>query len=106
MAQAAQIGQVTAPKTATQRLLDGVERVGNMDPHPVVIFLILIAIVIVLSVMLSALGAAVTYDRINPETHQVEAATTEIRSLLSADGIRFMYGALIPNFMGFTAVGL
>ena len=32
-----------------QRFLDGVEKVGNMVPHPVVIFLILIAIVIALS---------------------------------------------------------
>ena len=34
-------------KTAMQRFLDGVEKVGNMVPHPVVIFLILIAAVIV-----------------------------------------------------------
>ena len=39
----------TAPKTVMQRLLDGVEKVGNMVPHPVIIFLILIGIVIVLS---------------------------------------------------------
>jgi aminobenzoyl-glutamate transport protein len=77
-----------------------------MVPHPVVIFLILIAIVILLSAVLSFLGAAVTFERINPETHQVETATTEIRSLLSANGIRFMYAELIPNFMSFTAVGL
>ena len=37
-----------APKTAMQKLLDGVESVGNMVPHPVVIFLILIGIVIAL----------------------------------------------------------
>jgi aminobenzoyl-glutamate transport protein len=94
------------PKSGMQRFLDGIERVGNMVPHPVVIFLILIAIVILLSAVLSFLGAAVTFERINPETHQVETATTEIRSLLSANGIRFMYAELIPNFMSFTAVGL
>ena len=33
-------------------------------------------------------------------------ATTGIRSLLNADGIRFMYESLVPNFMSFTAVGL
>ena len=36
-------------KSAMQKLLDAVERVGNMVPHPVVIFLILIGVVIVLS---------------------------------------------------------
>lgn len=96
----------TAPKTVMQRFLDGIERVGNMVPHPVVIFLILIAIVIVLSAVLALFGAGVTMDRINPDTNEIEQATTEIRSLLDADGIRFMYVSLVPNFMAFTAVGL
>jgi aminobenzoyl-glutamate transport protein len=94
------------PKTAMQRFLDGVERVGNMVPHPVIIFLILIAIVIVLSALLGAFGASVSYERINPDTHEIETASTAIRSLVNAEGIRFMYASLIPNFMSFTAVGL
>ena len=95
-----------APKTTMQRFLDGVEKVGNMVPHPVVIFLILIGIVIVLSAVLSLFGASVTFERINAETHQVETATTAISSLLNTDGIRFIYSSLVPNFMSFTAVGL
>ncbi len=96
----------TAPRTTMQRLLDTVERVGNMVPHPVVIFLILIGIVMVLSAVLSLFGAAVTFERINPETDRIETATTAIRSLLNIEGIRFIYSSLIPNFMSFTAVGL
>ncbi|MCX7304016.1 MAG: AbgT family transporter [Hyphomicrobiales bacterium] len=96
----------TAPKTTMQRLLDGIERVGNMVPHPVVIFLILIGIVIVLSAVMGLFGASVTYERINPDTHEVEQASTAIRSLLNIEGIRFMYSSLVPNFMSFTAVGL
>ncbi|TVZ63566.1 putative AbgT family transporter [Rhizobium mongolense USDA 1844] len=95
-----------APKTVMQRFLDGVEKVGNMVPHPVIIFLILIAIVIGLSALLGTFGASITFERINPESHEIEAATTSIRSLLNTDGIRFMYESLIPNFMSFTAVGL
>ena len=95
-----------APKTTMQRFLDAVERVGNMVPHPVIIFLILIGIVIALSAVLSLFGTAVTFERINPETYEIELASTEIRSLLNVEGIRFMYASLIPNFMGFTAVGL
>jgi aminobenzoyl-glutamate transport protein len=67
-----------------------------MVPHPVVIFLILIAIVIAFSALLGAVGTAVTFERINPETHKIEIATTAIRSLLTSDGIRFMYGRLFP----------
>ncbi|WP_376986680.1 AbgT family transporter [Bosea sp. R86505] len=96
----------TAPKTTMQRFLDGVEKVGNMVPHPVVIFLILIGIVIVLSAVFSLFGAQVSYERINPETHEIEKASTAIRSLLNAEGIRFIYSSLVPNFMAFTAVGL
>ncbi|MCP8938229.1 AbgT family transporter [Alsobacter sp. SYSU M60028] len=99
-------GAEPARKTGMQRLLDTVERVGNMVPHPVVIFLILIAVVIVLSAVLSAFGTQVTLETLNPDTHKVDRTTTEIRSLLNADGIRFLYTSLIPNFMSFTAVGL
>lgn len=96
----------SAPKTAMQRFLDGVERVGNIVPHPVVIFLILIAIVIVLSSLLGLIGAGGTFERINPETDEIEIVTITLQSLLTADGIRFMYVSLVPNFMSFTAVGL
>jgi aminobenzoyl-glutamate transport protein len=89
-----------------QKFLDVVERVGNKVPHPAVIFLILIAIVIVLSQILHVLGVSISYQVLNPETHKLDTATTPARSLLTADGIRFMYERLIPNFMSFTAVGL
>lgn len=93
-------------KTMTQRALDTVERVGNSVPHPVVIFLILIAIVLVLSHLLYMLGASVTYQAINPDTHKIETATSAANSLLTADGIRHIYTRLVPNLMGFSAVGL
>jgi aminobenzoyl-glutamate transport protein len=97
---------IKAPKNAMQKFLDVVERVGNKVPHPAVIFLILIIIVVVLSQVMHMLGASISYQVLNPETHKPETATTAARSLLTADGIRFMYERLIPNFMSFTAVGL
>jgi len=93
-------------KTMMQRVLDTVERVGNSVPHPVVIFLVLIAIVLVLSHILHMVGATVTYQVIDPDTHKIETATTTANSLLTADGIRHIYTRLVPNLMGFTAVGL
>ncbi|MBR0695527.1 AbgT family transporter [Bradyrhizobium lablabi] len=89
-----------------QKILDTIERVGNSVPHPVVIFLILIAIVLVLSHLLYMFGASVTYQVINPDTHKLETATTAANSLLTVDGIRHIYTRLVPNFMGFSAVGL
>jgi len=89
-----------------QKLLDGVERVGNKVPHPVMIFVILIGIVAVLSHILYLMGASVTYETINPETHAAEETTTAAKSLLTAEGIRFMYSGVVDNFMSFTAVGV
>src|SRR5262245_5883361 len=124
-----------APKTTTQRLLDVVERAGNRVPHPVLIFLTLIAVVSVFSHILYLTGTSVSHEVIVPETRELEPATpsdasvydgeaavtyqvvderkakvetrTETaRSLLAADGIRFIYARLVPNFLGFSAMGL
>ena len=106
MSQSSNAVKSQASKTAMQKILDTIERVGNAVPHPVVIFLILIAIVLVLSHILYLLGASVSYQVINPETDKVEAATTAANSLLTANGIRHIYTRLVPNFLGFSAVGL
>ena len=95
-----------APKSMMQRFLDTVEQVGNRVPHPVIIFLILIGFVIVLSAILEATDASVTYQVINPQTHDIETATTHAQSLVSASGLRDMYVRLVPNFMAFAAIGL
>jgi aminobenzoyl-glutamate transport protein len=96
----------TTPKTTMQRLLDVVERVGNKVPHPAIIFLILIAIVIVLSHILYLMGVSTDYQVLNPDTHELDDASASVNSLLTSGGVRFMYERLIPNFMNFTAVGL
>src|SRR5919112_5743075 len=56
---------------AMQRLLDGIERVGNKVPHPALIFLALIVIVIVLSQILSWAGTSVTTEVAEPATVEV-----------------------------------
>jgi aminobenzoyl-glutamate transport protein len=93
-------------KTGLERFLDAVERVGNRVPHPVVIFVLLIGLVILLSHILYLMGVSATYETVNPDTDAVEEVTTSVRSLLTRDGIRFMYEGVIQNFMSFTAVGM
>ena len=89
-----------------ERLLDGVERVGNKVPHPVVIFVLLIACIIVLSHIFYLMGSSVTFEGINAETHQAEQVTAKAQSLLTAEGLRFMYSNVVQNFMNFNAVGV
>jgi aminobenzoyl-glutamate transport protein len=121
-------------KSAMQKFLDIVEKVGNKVPHPAVIFMLLLAAVIALSHVLHLTGVNVTYDVMVPQAREsqvdiydplmrdmgqtygydsideqnveIETRTAKANSLLTADGLRFMYTSVIPNFMGFTAVGL
>lgn len=115
------------------RLLDGIERVGNKVPHPAIMFLALCAGVIVLSAVLSWIGVSATYEVVKPpaqsvevydiagsilpgeripgeqpdaDSYEVVTETVEIESLLSADGIRYLFTSFVSNFMGFTAVGI
>jgi aminobenzoyl-glutamate transport protein len=100
------VAPIAPKKTGMEKLLDTVERVGNKVPHPAVIFVILIGIVVVLSHIFYLMGASVTYQSVNPDTDKVEEITTAAKSLLTGDGIRFMYENVVKNFMDFNAVGV
>lgn len=97
---------IVGRRTFMEKMLDTVEAVGNRVPHPVMIFVILIGIVMALSQLLYMLGAHVSYDVINPDTHAIEHRTTAARGLLTVEGIRFMYTGVVQNFMNFNAVGV
>ena len=86
--------------------LGTIERVGNAVPHPAIIFFILIGIIIALSAIFGLMGTSVTYEGYNYELGEITEQTTAVRSLLSADGIRFMVTSPVANFLAFTGVGV
>jgi aminobenzoyl-glutamate transport protein len=94
------------PKTLLQKLLDGIERAGNKVPHPALLFSLLIGVVILLSHVCHLLGVSASYQRIDPQTHQVTETTTTVNSLLAAEGIRFIFTSVVPNFINFGPVGI
>jgi aminobenzoyl-glutamate transport protein len=133
------IDAVAVPPPArgfTDRVLDGIERVGNKVPHPVIMFLWLIAIVAVISAVLSALGVKVTetiavpvpiqelrdlrdalggtimaYDVYTQQEARLpeyilQEVTFEVESLLSVEGIRFLFSSFVNNFAGFSVVAV
>ena len=59
------------------KLLDGVERVGNKVPHPVLMFAYLILFVIVASTVLGWLGVSITDQIAVPVEVPVELNTYE-----------------------------
>ena len=116
-----------------QRTLDLIERVGNKVPHPAILFLALCIGVIVLSQLLAWAGVGATYEVVKPTPQSVQSVdvggsslpahvmptdqpdsadyhvvteTVKIQGLLTIDGIRFLFTSFVPNFMGFTAMGI
>ncbi len=61
-----------ASPTIMERLLGGIERVGNKVPHPAILFIALIGIVIVLSQILYWANVSVSYETIKPPAAVVE----------------------------------
>lgn len=85
-------------KSAFMRFLDVVERVGNKLPHPFILFVYLALFVMLLSAVVSAFDVAV----VHPGT-QKEVA---IKSLISAEGLRYIISSMLDNFTGFRPLGL
>ena len=78
--------------------LTRIETLGNRLPHPALLFVWLALAVIVLSVLLAWLGASAS--------HPVTLNDYQVRSLLSAEGLRYLSGSLVSNFTGFAPLGI
>ena len=114
-------------------LLGAVERIGNTVPHPVLMFGYLIILVIVLSWGLSLLNVSVTeqvavpveagapqYDYYEDTTHPgliggqdpyeedwtIVEQVIPIKSLISIEGIRFIFSTFVSNFAGFGVIAV
>jgi len=79
-------------------ILGTIERVGNALPHPFILFLIITAILIGLSTILSLVGVSVT----NPTSGEVVA----VKNLLNKDGLSWFMTSMVGNFSSFAALGV
>ncbi len=82
-----------------QRFLDGVEKLGNKLPHPVTLFAILALAVIVISGIVSAMGVSVEHPG-------EEGTMVEVTSLMSAEGVEYIFTSMVDNFIGFAPLGV
>src|SRR5688572_10762450 len=135
MAQATAVPDQPVKKTFMDKLLDGVEVLGNKVPHPVMMFVYLIAFVIVISTLLALLGVSVTEQILEPVPIQVERnfyedttqiqteasqdaleysevdfelieETIPVRGLLTINGIRFLFTSFVPNLQNFGVIAV
>jgi aminobenzoyl-glutamate transport protein len=114
-------------------VLGFIERAGNRVPHPAILFLALCIGVILISQILFWAGVGATYEVVKPATQSISAIdipgsslpgevmpaqppgphdyhvvteSVHVQGLLTVKGIRYMFTSFVPNFMGFTAVGI
>ena len=80
--------------------LNGVERLGNILPHPVTLFAMFAIGVVVVSAIASWLGWSV--EDIRPGT---EGQSIEVTSLATAEGLRRIAMGLVTNFTSFAPLG-
>ncbi|WP_217586125.1 AbgT family transporter [Lentibacillus saliphilus] len=85
-------------QTENKGFLGAIERVGNKLPNPFFIFVYLALFIILISWLVSSLGATV----VHPGTKEELA----IRSLVSGEGLRYILGSMLDNFTGFKPLGL
>ena len=132
---AATLEPPVAKKTFMDKLLDGVETVGNKVPHPVMMFVYLIVFVIVVSTILQLFGVSVTEQVLEPvpvpvehnfypDTTQIQLEATQdglewsdthfkpqqetipVKGLLTIEGIRFLFTSFVPNFQNFGVIAV
>ena len=114
-----------------ERMLDGIERLGNKMPDPAILFIWLCIGVIVLSQILYWADIKVTYEVIKPpaipteETYyggstvpvdvgpteaappaayHIEREVAKVQGLLTTKGVRFLFTSFVDNFRNFAAV--
>ncbi|QGK69570.1 p-aminobenzoyl-glutamate transporter [Allosaccharopolyspora coralli] len=78
-------------------VLGGIERVGNRLPHPVLLFLILSVVLAVASLVMAAMGLSATLPG--------DDESVDVRSLISAEGMRFALTDAVENFVTFPPLG-
>jgi aminobenzoyl-glutamate transport protein len=93
-------------RNAFNRFLDGVEWLGNLLPHPVTLFAILAAGIVILSGIFGWMGLAVVDPRPEGAPGVAEDGMIRAVSLMNGDGLRRIFENLVDNFTGFAPLGV
>lgn len=91
-------GAEERPQGRLVRALTRLAEIGNKLPDPITLFVILAGLVVVASVAFSGVTETITQ-------RDGSQKLTTIKSLLTAEGIRWMFGSAVTNFTGFAPLG-
>ena len=117
--------------TFLERLLDAIERAGNKMPDPAILFLVLCALVIVVSQILFWFDVKATFEVVKPppvpteqqyvggsveptdvgpteaepaNDYRLVTETAKVKGLLTGEGVSFLFTSFVDNFRNFSAV--
>lgn len=93
------------PRGAITRLLNTVEFLGNLLPHPVTLFAMLAVLIVLLSGVLAAYGVSVPDPRPPGSAGRADDGIIRVISLLDAEGLRRIVTGLVTNFTAFVPLG-
>lgn len=88
-----------------QRFLRGVEWLGNLLPHPVILFVWMSVFLLVLSAVLSYFGVSVMDPRPEGTSGRSADGMIEVVNLLNGEGLARIVENLVTNFTGFVPLG-
>ncbi len=97
--------QTTNNLTPISRFLKTVEWLGNALPHPVTLFALFAAGVVLLSGVLGYFEVSVVDPRPEGARGRAENGLIEVVSLMNADGLRMIVLNLVKNFVEFAPLG-
>ena len=86
------------------RCLNGIERVGNGLPHPIVLFAIFALAIVVISAVCAALGVSATGMLVSGG--ELKETTVTAVSLLTKDGLAYMFTKAVNNFTTYAPLGM
>lgn len=97
--------QEKATSSQMQRFLRGVEWLGNLLPHPAILFVWMSVILLVASAILSMMGVSVVDPRPEGAKGRTEDGMIYVVNLLNGDGLAKIVENLVSNFTGFIPLG-
>ncbi|MGL5053259.1 MAG: AbgT family transporter [Cetobacterium sp.] len=92
-------------KSFIDKFLNVIEKGGNALPHPATLFGILALAVIIISGIGSVLGWSVNFTGINRQTMKTEEMLITTKSLMTKEGINYIFNTMVKNFTGFAPLG-
>ena len=79
-------------------------RLKKFHFHPISAFIFLTVVTIILSGILSLIGAQATYSTVNAVTGKLETNLVVVENLFSFDGLQYIISSATKNFVSFTTL--